>query len=80
MPATDDDKFDFKRGLIRYASENNIANKEKVKYTARMRSLYGALCLLIAVLVTLLATRQDISATVMRARGMMYQEQPNGAD
>ena len=72
------DKFDFKKGLIRYASENNIENKEKVRYTARMKAYTVVLCLLIAVLVTLLATRQDISATVMRARGMMYQEQPNG--
>ena len=72
------DKFDFKRGLIRYASENNIENKEKVKFTARMKAYTVVLCLLIGVLVTLLATRQDISATVMRARGMMYQEQANG--
>jgi cytochrome c oxidase accessory protein FixG len=72
------DKFDFKRGLIRYASENNIEKKEKTKFTARMGAYTAVLTLLLAVLITLLATRQDISATVMRAKGMMYQEQPNG--
>jgi polyferredoxin len=72
------DKFDFKRGLIRYASENNIEKKEKTKFTARMGAYTAVLTLLLLVLITLLATRQDISATVMRAKGMMYQEQPNG--
>jgi polyferredoxin len=35
------------------------------------------LSLLVGVLATLLLTRQDISANVLRARGMLYQIQPN---
>ena len=71
------DKFEVPQGLIRYASENNIAKNEKLKFTKRMVAYSVVLCILIGVLTTLLVTRQDISATILRARGMMYQEQPN---
>ena len=72
------DRFEFPRGLIRYASENNIAKKEKLKFTVRMRAYTVVLSILVCVLIALLVTRQDISATIQRVRGMMYQEQPNG--
>lgn len=80
MDACDDimEKFDFKTGLIRYASENNIAKKEKLHFTRRMAAYSIVLALLVSVLTTLLVTRKDVSATIMRARGMMYQEQPDG--
>ena len=72
------DRFEFPRGLIRYASENNIEKKEKLKFTVRMRAYTVVLSILVCVLIALLVTRQDISATIQRVRGMMYQEQPNG--
>jgi cytochrome c oxidase accessory protein FixG len=72
------DKFEFPQGLIRYASENNIANHEKMKFTKRMIAYSVVLSILVAVLVTLLATRQDVSASILRVRGMLYQEQANG--
>jgi cytochrome c oxidase accessory protein FixG len=71
------DKFEFPKGLIRYASENNIAKNEKMKFTKRMVAYTVVLSLLVGVLATLLLTRQDISANVLRARGMLYQIQPN---
>ena len=71
------DKFEFPKGLIRYASENNIAKNEKMKFTKRMVAYTVVLSLLVTVLATLLLTRQDISANVLRARGMLYQIQPN---
>lgn len=71
------EKFDFPKGLIRYASENNIAKNEKMKFTKRMVAYTVVLSLLVGVLATLLLTRQDISATVLRARGMLYQIQPH---
>lgn len=71
------DKFEFPKGLIRYASENNIANNEKIKFTKRMGAYTGVLLILVIVLITLLVTRQDIAANVLRVRGMLYQEQPN---
>lgn len=71
------DRFELPTRLIRYASENNIAKKEKVHFTMRMAAYTAVLVLLIGVLTTLLVTRKDVSATILRARGMLYQEQPN---
>ena len=62
------------KGLIRYASENSIANGDPLKYTTRMK-LYTGLCLLVlTVLAVILFTRNDITATVMRTPGILYQE------
>ena len=79
IDACDDimNRFNFDTGLIRYASENNIAKKEKVRFTTRIAGYTFVLTLLISVLVVLLFTRKDIDATVMRAKGMMFQQQPN---
>jgi cytochrome c oxidase accessory protein FixG len=72
------DKINKPRGLIRYASENTIANGEPLHYTTRMK-LYTGLCLLVlSGLSFLLFSRKDIDATVMRTPGMLYQER--GAD
>lgn len=64
-------------GLIRLASENNIARGEKVRFTARTIAYSVVLVILLAVLVVLLSTRKDIQTTVLRAQGILYQEQPN---
>ncbi|HCL84342.1 MAG TPA: cytochrome c oxidase accessory protein CcoG [Chitinophagaceae bacterium] len=61
-------------GLIRYASENGIAKGEPIRYTTRMKLYTGLLCVLIAILGTLLMTRKDVDATIMRTPGMLYQE------
>jgi polyferredoxin len=71
------ERFNFDKGLIRYASENNIAKKEKVRFTPRIAGYTFVLTALLAVLVVLLFTRKDIDATVMRAKGMIFQQQPN---
>jgi cytochrome c oxidase accessory protein FixG len=64
-------------GLIRYASEKNIAKGEKLKFTARAYAYSAVLLILIGVLVVLLSTRKDVQATILRAQGMLYQEQPD---
>jgi len=61
-------------GLIRYASENGIAKAEPLRYTTRMKLYTGLLCLLVGILSTLLITRKEVDATVMRTPGMLYQE------
>ncbi|HWB23860.1 MAG TPA: cytochrome c oxidase accessory protein CcoG [Chitinophagaceae bacterium] len=62
------------KGLIRYASEMGIKNGEKLHYSTRMK-LYTALTLvLVSILTTLLVTRKDIDATIMRTPGMLYYE------
>jgi cytochrome c oxidase accessory protein FixG len=65
------------KGLIRYASENGIKNKTKLQFTARMKAYTAVLLTLIGIEVTLLVTRSDYDATVLRAKGLLYQEQPN---
>jgi len=61
-------------GLIRYASENGISNKEPLQYTMRMKLYTGLLCLLVTILAALLLSRKDVDATVIRTPGMLYQE------
>ena len=66
------------RGLVRYASENNISDGSKLRFTGRMK-LYSLLLLVLAgILTTLLVTRKDIGASIIRAPGILYQER--GAD
>lgn len=66
------------QGLIRYASENGIANGQKLVYTGRMKFYTVVLLLLAGLLTLLLSTRKDIDGTIIRAGGMLYQER--GAD
>ena len=62
------------KGLVRYVSENSIVNREALHYTTRMKLYTGLLSVLIIILVTLLITRKDVDATIMRTPGMLYQE------
>ncbi|MBI2729398.1 MAG: cytochrome c oxidase accessory protein CcoG [Sphingobacteriales bacterium] len=62
------------KGLIRYASENGIANHERLHYTARMKFYTILLIVLVGILTTLLVTRTEFEATVMRSPGLLYQE------
>jgi cytochrome c oxidase accessory protein FixG len=63
-------------GLIRYASENNIANKEKLKFTIRLKAYTAVLIILFTTLTILLITRADVGATLLRTSGQTYQLQP----
>lgn len=68
------DKIGKPKGLIKYASENSIANGDPLRYTTRMK-LYTGLCLLVlSILAVILFTRKDITATVMRTPGILFQE------
>lgn len=62
------------KGLIRYASENGIANGKKLRYTGRMKFYTVLLVLLTGLLTTMLVTRKDIDGTIVKAPGMLYQE------
>lgn len=65
------------KGLIRYASENNIANKEKTTYTWRLRLYTIVLISLLSFLAILLVTRADVAARIIRTPGQMYQKMEN---
>ena len=64
--------------LIKYASENNIVKKEKLKITGRIKAYSVVLLLIISALVFLLATRDDVDVTILRTQGMVYQKMPGG--
>ena len=68
------EKVDRPKGLIRYASENNIVDGTKPKWTARMIGYSVVLFLLLGALVTLMVTRKDFDAQITRAQGQLYQE------
>ena len=69
------DKINKPRGLIRYASENSIANGERLHYTKRMKFYTGLCAVVLTVLTALLLSRNDVDATIMRTPGMLYQDQ-----
>ena len=69
--------IDLPQGLIRYASENGIAKKEKLRFNSRMLAYSVVLFLLLSFLVVLLSTRSDLDATILRTPGLLYQKQPN---
>ena len=66
------DKIGFDRGLIRYASEDDIVQGEKFKFNARIKSYTAVLIILTGVLITLLFLRTDIEATILRLPGQMF--------
>ncbi len=62
------------RGLVRYASENGIAENTKLRYTGRMKFYTVLLVILSAILALLLISRKDIDGTIIRTKGTLYQE------
>ena len=67
------DKTGFDRGLIRYASENDIEKKEKFKFNARLIAYSVILTILVGVLITMLFLRNDVEATILRLPGQTFQ-------
>ncbi|MES2679460.1 MAG: cytochrome c oxidase accessory protein CcoG [Bacteroidota bacterium] len=68
----------YPTGLIRFDSEKGIAEKKKLRFTTRMKAYSIVLLILVGIEATLLATRSDYDATVLRAKGMLYQERDSG--
>ena len=61
------------KGLIRYASEDEIEKNAKFKFTARMKGYTAVLIILVGVLTGLLFLRTDVEATILRLPGQLYQ-------
>jgi len=64
-------------GLIRYASEANIADKKPTRFTGRMKAYTVVMIILLGVEAFLLLSRSDVGVSILRAQGQLYQEQPN---
>ncbi|MFM1754407.1 MAG: hypothetical protein RLZZ236_1346 [Bacteroidota bacterium] len=61
------------KGLIRYASEDEIEKKSKFQFTARMKGYIAVLVILIGVLTGLLFLRTDVEASILRLPGQLFQ-------
>ena len=61
------------KGLIRFASEDEIAKKEKFRFTARMKGYAAVLLILVGILTGLLFLRSDVEAKVLRLPGQLFE-------
>ncbi|WP_340075643.1 cytochrome c oxidase accessory protein CcoG [Leptobacterium sp. I13] len=71
------EKVGFPKGLIRYASEDEIEKKTSFRFTARMKGYTAVLFILIGILGGMLFLRNDVEATVLRLPGQLYEHKEN---
>lgn len=76
MDACDEvmDKIGFPKGLIRYASENQIAKRAPFHFSSRMKAYSALLMILVVAMGFMIATRQTIDTYISRVKGQLYQE------
>tara|TARA_R110002012_G_scaffold319389_2_gene539781 strand:- start:163992 stop:165416 length:1425 start_codon:yes stop_codon:yes gene_type:complete len=67
------ESINLPKGLIRYASEDNIERKEPFKLTPRLKGYIAVLIILMGVLSGMLLLRNDIEANVLRLPGQLYE-------
>lgn len=75
IDACDDimDAVNLPRGLIRYASEENIEKKAKFTFTPRLKGYTAVLFILVGILSGLLFLRSEVEANVLRLPGQLYE-------
>ncbi|MCL5244982.1 cytochrome c oxidase accessory protein CcoG [Cellulophaga sp. 20_2_10] len=67
------EKVNLPKGLIRYASEDNIEKKAKFKFTPRLKGYSAVLVILTGLLIGMLFLRNDIEANILRLPGQLYE-------
>ena len=67
------EKIDKPKGLIRYASEENIVKKTKFTFTPRLKGYTAVLTILTGVLIGMLFLRNDLEANILRLPGQLYE-------
>jgi len=67
------EKVNLPKGLIRYASEDEITKKEKFKFTPRLKGYTSVLFILTGILIGMLFLRNDLEANVLRLPGQLYE-------
>ncbi|MEN7546405.1 cytochrome c oxidase accessory protein CcoG [Rapidithrix thailandica] len=72
------DKIGKPRGLIRYASEENIEAKKPFQFTPRLMGYTAILVVLLSVIGYSLTSRGIVETTVLRAPGQMFHKAENG--
>nr|WP_299383130.1 cytochrome c oxidase accessory protein CcoG [Allomuricauda sp.] len=65
------------KGLIRYASEDEINKKEKFRFTARMKGYTAVLTVLTGILIGMLFLRNELEANILRLPGQLYERKEN---
>lgn len=63
----------YPKGLIRYASEDEIEKKAPFRFTIRMKAYTAVLVALIGILIGLLFVRSNVDATVLRVPGQLFE-------
>ena len=66
-------KVGLPKGLIRYASEDEITKKEKFAFTPRMKGYTAVLIILLGIFTGMLFLRNEVEATVLRLPGQLYE-------
>ncbi len=67
------EKVNLPKGLIRYASEDEITKKEKFQFSPRLKGYTAVLFILIGVLAGMLFLRNDLEANILRLPGQLYE-------
>jgi len=71
------ESINLPKGLIRYASEENIETKTPFKLTARIKGYIAVLTILVGLLTGMLFLRNDVEATVLRLPGQLFEHKEN---
>ncbi len=61
------------KGLIRYATEDEIEKKKPFRFTARMKGYTSVLFILIGIFIGMLFLRNDVEASVLRLPGQLFE-------
>jgi cytochrome c oxidase accessory protein FixG len=72
------DKIHKPRNLIGFYSDEMIKHQIKPSFTVRMKAYSFIIVLMVVILSYFLIQRKDVDITLLRAGGMLYQEQPGG--
>ncbi len=72
------DAVGLKKGLIRFASENEISTGVPFKINRRIIAYSSLLAIMMVFLGVLIATRSNIDTNISKVKGQLYQELPNG--
>lgn len=80
IDACDDvmEKVGLPKGLIRFDSEEGIANQKPFKLTARVYGYIAVLVVLTGVMVALLFSRTEVDTTILRTPGVLFQKTDDG--
>ena len=71
------ESINLPKGLIRYASEENIEKKTPFKFTPRIKGYIAVLSIMIGLLIGMMFLRNDVEANILRLPGQLYEHKDN---